>query len=577
MLVRDPAKRSSLEFLADDTWINEGCSDSPIVRDMSSAPVEEDEEIISAMIRKFPPMERETLLQSLRQNLYDDISAIYYLMYFEKQARGADFKLSPDTATGPQLLPPAPANAPTVAPTKASDVDANLPPLPSLGDKDASTGPDAAAAKAAKSKKPTSPSPSFASLPEGGQAPPTVVQHAPTAPAAPTRPANPMARIDEDAVLHSEPDHEEDSAVPAGSTITGEGRPAVPIRPNVVTMPVDSRSARRRRFTVGGEAEVARLAEAEERTQGANNGAEAAELLRKLQNLQREQQLQAQAEAEESKKLKNKPEVSMMHPASMSKMPQKSPVSAGQDAGHGSANRKLDAAQSSVQPISPNDSEKSKPRSTISGFIRSHLRRQSDNPGSTTSNAVVSQSGYNDSTYYTATMIAEVNALSISTANSTAPATGGSFTSFDDDKPRSLRFTFNSNTTSSKLPDEIVREVMLACDKTGMTFRPLGKYLLECTVVAAEPGAEGEGGAVGSDIVKFEVEVCKLPRLKNLVGVFRSIVCLISFFTSDKQNLVFSSSARSSLQACPGFFRSIQDLHRKVDGRGRFVIGLGKG
>jgi MAP/microtubule affinity-regulating kinase len=533
MLVRDPAKRSTLEFLSDDTWINEGYPDSPVERDLSSAPVEEDEEIIAAILRKLPPMERETLLQSLRQNMYDDISAIYYLMYYEKQAKGADFRLSPDTATGPQLLP-------------AADAGADLPPLPTSdarGDKEMSIGSDQVKQGKAKNK-PTSPSPSFASLPE--PAPQQPVQHAATAPAAPTRPANPMARIDEDTVLHDEPEHEEEQGASSATDAAPEtAKQPIPVRPNVVAIPVDSRNARRRRFTVGGEAEVQKLADDEDRIRGAANGpAEAAELLRRLQTLQREQQMQALAQGTEDDRrgLRGRGDAPT-HPVSMIKVPQRSSTSGPPDAGPGN----LDA-QSAAQPISPTETDKSsKPRSAISGFFRTHLRRQSDNPGGASASAAT------DSTYYTAAMIADVNAMSISTTGSAAGPTA-SYSSVDpnDDKPRSLRFTFNSSTTSSKHPDEIVREVIYGCDRTGMTYRPLGKYLVEVTAMAAEPDTESEGGAVGADAVKFEVEVCKLPRLKNLVG-FGDFVQVCGFEKLSHTFHFFSSmgSASSVCKARP--------------------------
>jgi MAP/microtubule affinity-regulating kinase len=77
----------------------------------------------------------------------------------------------------------------------------------------------------------------------------------------------------------------------------------------------------------------------------------------------------------------------------------------------------------------------------------------------------------------------------------------------DADKPRSLRFTFNSNTTSSKPPDEIIVEVIKTCNKLGLTHRLLTRYLLECTSnTSKEP-------------LKLEIEVCKLPRLNNLHGL----------------------------------------------------------
>ncbi|KAI8825532.1 KA1 domain/Ssp2 C-terminal domain-containing protein [Chytriomyces cf. hyalinus JEL632] len=80
----------------------------------------------------------------------------------------------------------------------------------------------------------------------------------------------------------------------------------------------------------------------------------------------------------------------------------------------------------------------------------------------------------------------------------------------DDNKPRSLRFTFNSSTTSSKPPEDIVKGVSAALDKHGVTYRMVTPFLLECFWANPTPGKDG---------VKFEIEVCKLPRLKNLHGL----------------------------------------------------------
>ena len=82
----------------------------------------------------------------------------------------------------------------------------------------------------------------------------------------------------------------------------------------------------------------------------------------------------------------------------------------------------------------------------------------------------------------------------------------------NDQKPRSLRFTFNSNTTSSKPPDDIMQEILNACQKHNIKTRLISRYLMECTAPPVNnlPGAEA---------VKIEIEVCKLPRLKNLHGL----------------------------------------------------------
>jgi MAP/microtubule affinity-regulating kinase len=76
-------------------------------------------------------------------------------------------------------------------------------------------------------------------------------------------------------------------------------------------------------------------------------------------------------------------------------------------------------------------------------------------------------------------------------------------------EPRSLRFTFNSNSTSSKPPDDIVHEVSNVCIRQGVGIKLLSRYVLECTYVNPS----------GGENLKFEVEICKLPRLKNLHGL----------------------------------------------------------
>lgn len=114
-----------------------------------------------------------------------------------------------------------------------------------------------------------------------------------------------------------------------------------------------------------------------------------------------------------------------------------------------------------------------------------------------------------------------------------------------EDRPRVLRFTFNSNTTSSKNPDEIIREIINACQKNGVKYQLNGRFLVECSwyfkevplqKVDAKGTMDGErlqraldevmSGSSNNiatkdmkDVVRFDVEVCELPRLKNLHGL----------------------------------------------------------
>ena len=81
-LVRDPTKRGSLDVFADDPWINEGYDSSPIVTDMSSS-IEEDESLIKIIEQKFS-IPAEQIKKSIHEEVYDDISSLYYMMYHEK-------------------------------------------------------------------------------------------------------------------------------------------------------------------------------------------------------------------------------------------------------------------------------------------------------------------------------------------------------------------------------------------------------------------------------------------------------------------------------------------------------------
>ena len=86
----------------------------------------------------------------------------------------------------------------------------------------------------------------------------------------------------------------------------------------------------------------------------------------------------------------------------------------------------------------------------------------------------------------------------------------GSITPGEEDKPRSLRFTFNSNTTSSKQPDDIIAEIIKACGKLAVAQKLTSKYLVECS---------WNNPASGKETTRLEIEVCKLPRLNNLHGL----------------------------------------------------------
>jgi hypothetical protein len=83
--VRDPQKRITLDIVADDAWINESFATSPVVMDESEQ-MEEDDAIIKSIVVKYK-LDRDQVIKSIRDTVYDDISALYYMTYFEKLAR----------------------------------------------------------------------------------------------------------------------------------------------------------------------------------------------------------------------------------------------------------------------------------------------------------------------------------------------------------------------------------------------------------------------------------------------------------------------------------------------------------
>ncbi|KAM8915307.1 MAP/microtubule affinity-regulating kinase 3a isoform 15-T17 [Spinachia spinachia] len=77
-----------------------------------------------------------------------------------------------------------------------------------------------------------------------------------------------------------------------------------------------------------------------------------------------------------------------------------------------------------------------------------------------------------------------------------------------DGKPRALRFTWSMRTTSSMEPCDIMREIRKVLDGNNCDYEQQESFLLLCV--------HGDGGA--ENLVQWEMEVCKLPRL-SLNGV----------------------------------------------------------
>ncbi|XP_039248956.1 MAP/microtubule affinity-regulating kinase 3-like isoform X3 [Styela clava] len=75
-------------------------------------------------------------------------------------------------------------------------------------------------------------------------------------------------------------------------------------------------------------------------------------------------------------------------------------------------------------------------------------------------------------------------------------------------KPRSLRFTWSMKTTSAMDPNEMMKEIRKVLDNNSCDYEQREKFLLFCV--------HGDGHA--DNLVQWEMEVCKLPRL-SLNGV----------------------------------------------------------
>lgn len=77
-----------------------------------------------------------------------------------------------------------------------------------------------------------------------------------------------------------------------------------------------------------------------------------------------------------------------------------------------------------------------------------------------------------------------------------------------DGKPRSLRFTWSMNTTSTMEPADIINEIRKVLDANSCTYQQRECFLLLCA----------HGDSRTDSLVHWEMEVCKLPRL-SLNGV----------------------------------------------------------
>ncbi|KAI3638604.1 hypothetical protein MIR68_003102 [Amoeboaphelidium protococcarum] len=457
-LVRDPTKRSTLDVVSDDAWINDGFDDSPVTKniqpDISLAP---DEEIIRMMCDKFN-LSPEMILGSLQANAYDDIGAIYMLLHDQKQSG----KWTPYSNPN-QLSPMSPIQ-----------------------------------------------------LQQGTATP---ISRAPL-----------MQAIGED-------DDAMDISRDSYSSTPGQ-QPIVERRERAQS--ASAQGGRQRPVTwVGNESQVQKLME----DMGKQN----------LQN-----------NPGSGPKIDNVPlpaghaMTTIMVSGAVNIGQSNMDTSAGVN-GSTNVNAQVRPQSAQAQRTANGDGD------AMDEDHANHLQNgQSANSsfnaanGANNAQANAKQGGRG--------VIGAIRSIGhrFSEASQQNPVQVPVQQLQEDDKPRVLRFTFNSNTTSSKAPEDIVREIIGACQKNNIKCSQVGKFLVECAWNFRESPFNKIEQPVGNmdverlqkaldevmntsqstlpqqqqqqfnslkisdkdmkDTVRFDVEVCELPRLKNLHGLrFRRI------------------------------------------------------
>jgi MAP/microtubule affinity-regulating kinase len=386
-LVRDPTKRPDLEILLDDQWLNEGFTATAVVRDVTEQLVGEDQQIMQIMDTKFG-VEKDIIATGLKNNIYDDVMAIYFLLWNEKKRNGEASLLKVTEQMSIKTI----------------------------------NGSDKALDSKATAEK---------------------------------------MRLAADIHVILEEDHDHAAAAVDG---TRKGKkdvsPPTTLPRAVAARKTDEVPRRGRRNTIAGDVDVKGMGEGDP---------EAKDLVAKLKALQ-------------TVKTTDSPSASKSATPEAARLPRQRSNTTADDEGK-QARRMSIAGPPPVVVDTKVKKEVKKDRTSITSFLK--LRRGSAAPDS--SKADAGSNGSMDST--------------------TSAVTVG------DQKPRALRFTFNSNTTSSKAPEDVVQEILNACQSLGFRTRLTAKFAVECSADSPNtvPGAD--------EPVKIQVEVCQLPRLKNLHGL----------------------------------------------------------
>ncbi|ORX75494.1 Pkinase-domain-containing protein [Anaeromyces robustus] len=379
-LVRDPAKRASLDLFRDDPWINEGFTDSPIDVNTDEI-IEQDDEIIDKIVEKYK-LDRETLINHLNNKVYDEFSAIYYLMYYDKKSKKEK-----------GLLKNSSNDEPSSFKNNSNDESSSF-----------------------SSKKNTSNH--------------SIVQ----------TPINPGPLK-----LISPVSIKQNPVRTRRFTIDSTYHP-LPFNKDVI---INKFSQNQKENTNND-------------TDNNNNNNT---IIKEYSN----------EEITNDSVIKKPTETSNMPPKHLVPIPPDKPPS-GAPMGRRLRHNTISEA---VPPVS----------------IRQFAANNDNNNNNNNNNILQENSEEEENTNNN-----ENNETSIVEEN------------YDPTKPRSVRFTMNTNTTSSKAPDEIIRSVIMACKALNIGHKMIGRYLVECSVDEFE-------GVVLEEKATFEVEVCKLPRLDNMYGL----------------------------------------------------------
>lgn len=384
-LERDPSKRASLDLFRNDPWLNEGFDDSPIDVQIDEA-IEQDDEIIDKIVEKYN-VDRNKLIKNLNNTVYDDISAIYYLMYYNKKTR--EEKGYP----------------------KSSLMDDNV------------------VIKNEDGSKSTYASPNI-----------------------------------EPSVPNKKNEDDENDTFPTTTTVNpGTLKPITPLSAKQPT--------RARRFTIDSAYNPMSIKN---------------DLINKKNSINNNNNNNNESSTT-AEKVTTTPTITnssndntsnndgVKKPSEISRIP--SPVNTG-------------IAPRRLVPIPPSDKP---PSSTLNP--PTVLRRVRHN---TISEAVPP------------TIIKPPADTVNQTLQEDSENNDDDDTNNDPTKPRTVRVTMNTNTTSSKAPDEIIRSIIMACKNLGINHKMIGRYLIECSA------SENETVQL-LEKTSFEVEVCKLPDRKSVV------------------------------------------------------------